>query len=56
MCIVIVTTEHPSYRLILLNNRDEFLHRPTARATWWEPPNAHVLGGRDMHRSEHGTW
>jgi len=75
MCIVIVTTAHPEYPLILLNNRDvrfgwtveniiqktkvqtqEYLHRPTAPAGWWDPPNQHVLGGRDNHRAEHGTW
>lgn len=56
MCIVIVTTAHPDYPLILLNNRDEFLHRPTAPADWWDPPYDYVLGGRDLHRCEHGTW
>ncbi|OCK83321.1 DUF833-domain-containing protein [Lepidopterella palustris CBS 459.81] len=56
MCIAIVTTEHPQYPFILLNNRDEYLHRPTADATWWDPPNSHVLGGFDLHREVHGTW
>ncbi|KAF1814855.1 DUF833-domain-containing protein [Eremomyces bilateralis CBS 781.70] len=56
MCIAIVSTAHPDYELIVLSNRDEFLHRPTAPATWWDPPNTHVLGGRDLHRAVQGTW
>jgi uncharacterized protein with NRDE domain len=56
MCILLVTTRHPSYAYVILNNRDEFLTRPTARATWWTPPLAHVLGGRDLQREVQGTW
>jgi uncharacterized protein with NRDE domain len=73
MCIAILTTAHPDYPFILLNNRDvrpppsthqyqtltphqEYLHRPTARATWWPHPSTHVLGGYDLHRPVHGTW
>ncbi|KAF2191456.1 DUF833-domain-containing protein [Zopfia rhizophila CBS 207.26] len=56
MCIAIVTTEHPQYPFILLNNRDEYLHRPTADATWWPAPDSQVLGGYDLHRPAHGTW
>ncbi|KAF2396163.1 DUF833-domain-containing protein [Trichodelitschia bisporula] len=56
MCIVTVTTTHPHYPLILLNNRDEYLHRPTAPACWWSPPHTYILGGYDLHRAEHGTW
>ncbi|KAL4885734.1 NRDE protein-domain-containing protein [Aspergillus karnatakaensis] len=37
MCIAILTTTHPAYRYIIINNRDEFLSRPTAPATWWTP-------------------
>lgn len=40
MCIVLVTTSHPRYSLILLSNRDEFLNRPTAPAAWWSSPAA----------------
>jgi uncharacterized protein with NRDE domain len=36
--------------------QQEYLHRPTAPADWWNPPDQHVLGGRDNHRAEHGTW
>ncbi|MCJ1310811.1 hypothetical protein MMC25_004478 [Agyrium rufum] len=56
MCIVILSTAHPDYKLILLNNRDEYLSRPTAPLHWWSHPHSHVLGGRDLHRSERGTW
>lgn len=56
MCIVLLSTAHPAYPFILLSNRDEFLDRPTAYANWWDPPNEHVLGGRDLERKERGTW
>jgi len=56
MCIAILSTAHPDYPFILLNNRDEYLHRPTAEATWWSPPDNQVLGGYDLHRPAHGTW
>ena len=56
MCIALLSTAHPDYPLILLSNRDEFLNRPTAPADWWEEPNHHVLGGRDLQRKERGTW
>ncbi|KAI9854123.1 MAG: hypothetical protein M1824_000590 [Vezdaea acicularis] len=56
MCIALLTTAHPSYPLILLSNRDEHLSRPTAPASFWPPPHAHVLGGRDLLSPTHGTW
>ncbi|KAH7401679.1 NRDE protein-domain-containing protein [Pyrenochaeta sp. MPI-SDFR-AT-0127] len=56
MCIAILTSAHPDYPFILLNNRDEYLHRPTAEATWWPSPDTQVLGGYDLHRPAHGTW
>ncbi|KKY21512.1 hypothetical protein UCRPC4_g03616 [Phaeomoniella chlamydospora] len=56
MCIALISTAHPSYSLILLDNRDEFLNRPTAPAEWWPSPNSHVLGGRDLLRDAQGTW
>jgi uncharacterized protein with NRDE domain len=56
MCIALLSTAHPEYPLVLLSNRDEFLDRPTAPAHWWEAPHNHVLGGRDLQRSEQGTW
>jgi uncharacterized protein with NRDE domain len=56
MCITLITTSHPDYPFILLNNRDEFLARPTARAQWWDDPHNNVIGGRDLQRPEKGTW
>lgn len=35
MCIVLLTTAHPKYALIVLDNRDEFILRPTSRPHWW---------------------
>lgn len=49
---LIVSKEH----IILINDIQEYLHRPTARAAWWAPPNSHVLGPRDLLRPEQGTW
>lgn len=56
MCIALLSTAHPNYKLILIDNRDEFLNRPTAKAQWWPSPNDSVLGGRDLHREVQGTW
>lgn len=36
MCIVLLTTAHPDYALIVIDNRDEFILRPTSRPVWWE--------------------
>lgn len=35
MCIVLLTTAHPDYALIVIDNRDEFILRPTSRPHWW---------------------
>ncbi|CAL8581363.1 hypothetical protein XPA_007062 [Xanthoria parietina] len=56
MCIALFSTAHPDYALVLINNRDEFLSRPTAAAEWWPSPNDHILGGRDLLRPIQGTW
>lgn len=56
MCIALISTAHPAYPLILIDNRDEYLNRPTDKARWWPEPHSHVLGGRDMLRDIHGTW
>ncbi|THC99687.1 hypothetical protein EYZ11_000848 [Aspergillus tanneri] len=56
MCIALISTSHPSYPLIVIDNRDEYLRRPTSAANWWPEPSANVLGGRDLARSIHGTW
>jgi uncharacterized protein with NRDE domain len=56
MCIALFSTTHPKYSLVIISNRDEFLNRPTASGNWWKAPHDHVLGGRDLQRSEQGTW
>ncbi|KAI0163913.1 NRDE protein-domain-containing protein [Xylariaceae sp. FL1272] len=58
MCIALVTTAHPKYALIAIDNRDEYLLRPTSRPHWWthEPSGARILSPRDLHRQERGTW
>ncbi|KAH8176906.1 transport and golgi organization 2 domain-containing protein [Sarocladium implicatum] len=38
MCIVLLTTAHPDYALIAIDNRDEFVLRPTSRPHWWNQP------------------
>ena len=43
----------PGYPLILVSNRDEFQHRPTHVASFWDHAS-HVLGGRDATGG--GTW
>jgi uncharacterized protein with NRDE domain len=56
MCIALVTTAHPSYALIVLDNRDEFILRPTSRPHWWLSHDQEILSARDLHRAEQGTW
>ncbi|KAF8466458.1 DUF833 domain-containing protein [Kalaharituber pfeilii] len=57
MCIALLSTQHPKYPLIVLSNRDEYLHRPTLRASWWDTPStSHIFAGRDLARPERGTW
>uniref|UniRef100_A0A1I7VQV1 Transport and Golgi organization protein 2 homolog n=1 Tax=Loa loa TaxID=7209 RepID=A0A1I7VQV1_LOALO len=55
MCITFVYVEHnpdAKYKLILLNNRDELLNRPTSTAKWENG----ILAGRDERESTRGTW
>lgn len=35
MCIAVISTAHPKYALIVINNRDEFILRPTSPPHWW---------------------
>ena len=56
MCIALLSTAHPRYKLILIDNRDEYVNRPTAKASWWPTPHEDVLGGRDLLREVQGTW
>lgn len=57
MCIVFITTSHPEYSLVLIDNRDEFILRPTSRPHWWTHPSGQqVLSSRDLFRPDMGTW
>lgn len=54
MCLIILAVKsHPSYKLILAANRDEYYDRPSAPAGLWkESPG--LLAGRDLRAG--GTW
>ncbi|TEB40081.1 hypothetical protein FA13DRAFT_1751192 [Coprinellus micaceus] len=60
MCIAVWTLEHPDYALILGENRDEFLDRPTQNAHWHnfdqdlENAEEGILSGRDVKAG--GSW
>ncbi|KAF2863822.1 DUF833-domain-containing protein [Piedraia hortae CBS 480.64] len=58
MCITLFSTAHKDYALILANNRDEFLVRPTQRTHWWsdDAEKTKILAPRDLQRPERGTW
>ena len=57
MCILLSTTAHPDYPLIILSNRDEYLVRPTKLAEYRPLDNGNkILSPLDMGRPEHGTW
>jgi len=54
MCLILLAYNvHPSYRLILAANRDEFYERPSLPADFWKDQK-NVLAGRDI--KEGGTW
>jgi uncharacterized protein with NRDE domain len=54
MCLIFLSIkDHPTYKLVIAANRDEFYQRKTAPASFWEDhPN--IVGGRDLEAS--GTW
>ncbi|KAI0477238.1 NRDE protein-domain-containing protein [Xylariaceae sp. FL0804] len=58
MCIILLSTAHPKYALIVLDNRDEYVLRPTSRPHWWThgASGSRILSARDLHRRERGTW
>ena len=54
MCLIIFAYNvHPSYKLILAANRDEFYERPSSPADFWAD-QPQVLAGQDL--KEGGTW
>ncbi len=54
MCLIFFSiNNHPTYKLVVAANRDEFYQRKTAPASFWaEQP--HILAGRDLEAQ--GTW
>jgi len=44
---------HPACPLVIAANRDEFFHRPTAKAGFWQDYPS-ILAGRDLEKG--GTW
>jgi uncharacterized protein with NRDE domain len=54
MCLIFLSIhQHPTYKLIIAANRDEFYNRKTQAASFWNDyPN--ILGGRDLEAM--GTW
>ncbi|GAA0327408.1 NRDE family protein [Bacillus carboniphilus] len=54
MCLILFAYRmHPTYKLIVASNRDEFYQRPTAPVHFWED-HPHILAGRDLEKM--GTW
>lgn len=54
MCLIFLSlNNHPTYKLVVAANRDEFYERHTAAADYWQN-NPDILGGRDL--KAHGTW
>ncbi len=54
MCLIFISHKnHPTYKLIVAGNRDEFYNRRTAPAAFWED-HPGVLGGRDLEGG--GIW
>ncbi len=54
MCLLLFAVDsHPKYRLVVAANRDEYYHRATEPAHFWED-NPNLLAGRDLERG--GAW
>jgi len=54
MCLIAIAYNmHPSYRIVLAANRDEFYERPSSPADFWKD-HPQVLAGRDLRNG--GTW
>lgn len=54
MCLILFAYNvHPTYKLIIAANRDEFYERETAPAHYWED-HPDILAGRDLEKM--GTW
>lgn len=54
MCLLFVFIDFEGkskYRLIAINNRDEYYSRPTLRANYWEKCDR-TVGGIDLEKGE----
>jgi uncharacterized protein with NRDE domain len=53
MCLIFISlNQHPTYKLVVAGNRDEFYNRPTQPAGYWHEHD--ILAGRDLEAG--GTW
>lgn len=54
MCLLLIALKsHPTYKLVIAVNRDEYYDRPSAHASFWaESPE--LLAGKDLRAG--GTW
>ncbi len=54
MCLIFLSlNQHPTYKLIVAANRDEFYNRQTSAADFWKD-HPYIVGGRDLEAQ--GTW
>ena len=54
MCLIFLSVNnHPTYKLVIAANRDEFYNRKTEAASFWKD-HPEILGGRDLEAM--GTW
>jgi uncharacterized protein with NRDE domain len=54
MCLIFLSLkQHPTYKLIVAANRDEFYNRKTSPADFWKD-HSNIVGGRDLEAQ--GTW
>jgi uncharacterized protein with NRDE domain len=54
MCLIFLSIHsHPTYKLIIAANRDEFYNRRTAAVDYWKD-FPRIVGGRDLEAQ--GTW
>lgn len=55
MCIALLTTAHPQYALIVINNRDEFILRPTSKPHWWTTTTQHPHSPSSQNNHTNGV-
>lgn len=53
MCIVVCSSKHPKYSMLVISNRDEYFDRPTQGVCYVKP---NVIRPMDLARTVHGTW